>query len=350
MWIALLLSLDLIVQLHVVFLRRSLYYFSILITTVGISFHALALGMQLFILHEPKFATTVAPKIACIMNVVGFGVVLYSRLNLVVRNQLILRLALAAIVLSGFLIYVPSLVILSLVAYSSGSRWTPQLTNMSRIEVLYFTFQELAFNSIYTYTSAKLLKDRYSKQRRNLFIGLLFAQAFDLVVDAAMVALVYRGLYTLKGALHPCIYAIKLKIEFMVLNQLSSVVQQNGNNLVLARVESSPLDGNSPSKKRDYLWPSKSGSKEQGPKQVNRCEHCQAWGPQAQKSASSHVARIEPSQHEINIAVPSPSHSAHASYDAGTKTRPTRTVTEGSVSVEDRGFDELGRQYLGKFP
>jgi hypothetical protein len=42
-----------------------------------------------------------------------------------------------------------------------------------------------------------------------------------------MAVLDYMDMFTLKASLHPFIYAVKLKIEFIMLDQLLSLVQPN---------------------------------------------------------------------------------------------------------------------------
>ncbi|KAF2434336.1 hypothetical protein EJ08DRAFT_562686, partial [Tothia fuscella] len=202
-----------------------LYYISILVTTAGIAFHSIASILHLFVQMEDKIGTTFLAKVGWIMNVTGFSMVLYSRLNLVVQDHSVLRIALAVIIVDAVLLHTPIVVFSFGLSTPSYKIWIPYMAYMERIQIVGFTLQDLIFSSVYTWASYKLLSGGYSLRRRNLFIALLFAQTFGFVSDMAMIILDYEDMFTLKASLHPFIYAIKIKIEFLVLNQLSSLVQ-----------------------------------------------------------------------------------------------------------------------------
>jgi hypothetical protein len=336
--IALVLSIELIIQLHFIFSRFSLYYFSILGTLLGIAIHAICLGLQLFIINQPKLVASILPKIGCIMNVVGFSMVLYSRLNLVMRKGLRLKMILATIVTTGVLIYVPTLALLSLIASSSsGQRWIPALNILSRIEVLYYTLQELALNTIYTYTTAELLKDRYTPERRNLFIALLFTQVLAFVIDVGMVVLICKDFYILKGNLHPALYAIKLKIEFAVLNRLSSFVQQTGNDFIGAGI-GAPAGNSSAQRRRGNSMCSLEprANREWHQQNAGGCERCQQ---SAGKAAAS----------TVNDMAQSPDDSVNASLGIRDSVATAGADHDELALVENAELDGLERQYLGKF-
>lgn len=63
-------------------------------------------------------------------------------------------------------------------------------------------------------------------------MALAFVQAFGLAADMVMVTLDFKDIFTLKASLHPVIYAVKLKIEFLVLNLLGAVVGSRGVGIV----------------------------------------------------------------------------------------------------------------------
>jgi hypothetical protein len=116
-------TIELTLQIFFTFKRRkSLYFWSLLICTWGIAGHVLGLILKLFnecnwiissIVGPPspsKFAASELAqifKIGWVSNVTGLSLVLYSRLNLVVRNRNILRAVLCMICVDAVLFHTP---------------------------------------------------------------------------------------------------------------------------------------------------------------------------------------------------------------------------------------------------
>jgi hypothetical protein len=238
--IAIWMAIDLIFQLHVTFRRwGGMYYWTVLCTSIGIGVHASMLIVKSFtVLSKSEgIGTTVVLKIGDIMNQTGFSLILYSRLNLVMRtaDPRYLKFILIAIIAGSFLVNTP-LLIFNFAAEASGSvtgEWLARTLIAERVLILYFTVQEAALSTLYTWTTAGLIKGTRLKQqspktRRNLLLFMIFAQTTTFLADVSMAGLLFADLHY-KGILHPFFFGIKLKIEFMALNQLQSLVQPNVN-------------------------------------------------------------------------------------------------------------------------
>jgi hypothetical protein len=50
-----------------------------------------------------------------------------------------------------------------------------------------------------------------------------------IVLDIALLGIQYAGFFQLQGAFKPCVYGIKLKVEFLVLNSLIKTTQSRSN-------------------------------------------------------------------------------------------------------------------------
>lgn len=221
------------------------------------------------------------------------------------------------------------------------------MAHMERIQIIGFTLQDLILSTIYTWTSAKLLNDKYSHRRRNLFIALLFAQIFGFCADMVMIVLDFDDKFTLKASLHPFIYAIKLKIEFLVLNQLSSLVRPNEDNLVMwGENGSGPLCAR-PKPKRLSSWSFKSTwSKTSEEKFAGVCLRCESLD-KSRKSSEAALSEKSPVLPSACLASASRRQSASAAQDFG-YLRLSKTWSD-DTAPEDKGIEDLERQYLGKF-
>jgi hypothetical protein len=237
--VALWLSLELMVQVWFMFKRHtSLYYWSILITTWGIIGHTVAFTLKLFVPNLNAIGTTFLAKISWVANTTGFSVVLYSRLGLVLRSSSkysLHRAVLMMIIIDAIIFHIPIIVFSFGTSTPAKDMWIPYMEVMERIQVIGFTLQEFCISSIYTYTTASLYKfitpgelsSNQNQQLRNVLVFLILAQTAVFCSDMAMLVVDFLNMFTLKACMHPFVYAVKLKIEFVVLNQLRSL-SRNG--------------------------------------------------------------------------------------------------------------------------
>jgi hypothetical protein len=242
--VALWIALELIFQVHVTFRRwGGLYYWTVLMTSIGVGLHVSAFIPKTFWLLTiaTEIGTTVIVKTADVLEQTGFCLVLYSRLNLVMRaqNQRYLKWILTLILVSSFLVHTPTIIFT--IGYNTRhSFWFRHALVAEGFIVLWFTILELCLSTTYTYYTARLVKEssvlvahsvereQSKKTRRNLLLFMIFAQIITFTFDLTMCVLI--GLRTrYKPPFIPFFYGVKLKVEFMALNQLQNLVQPNVN-------------------------------------------------------------------------------------------------------------------------
>jgi hypothetical protein len=346
--ISLWLVLDLLIQIHLTFKKYGgTYYFCILLTTLGIAMHSIAFTLKLFVPGVEGVAvgevgknvgTTALAKIGWVLNTTGFSMVLWSRLGLVVGSRRVLRGVLVGILIDGVVLHIPIIIFSFGLSTPSATKWLPYMSHMELIQIVGFTLQDFALSTFYTYTSARLLNVRYTRQRRNLFVALLFAQGFGLVADCVMVVLDYEDMFMLKASLHPFIYAVKLKIEFLVLNQLGAVVGAKGEDFVEWAGKSRIGHEN----RVDVVWPSKFGTKERaGGEEVGECLRCRVLRKRGSAGTESSVATSENSSSPLNATSLGLLHE-----------EPLGSLEIGQavhLDSKDRALEDLERQYLGQY-
>ena len=247
------LVIDLVWQLHATFRRwGGMYYWTVLCTSIGIGIHATMLLVKAYceLSTAEGFAATIILKVGEIMGQTGFSLVLYSRLSLVMRssNPNHLRWILLAIIIGSSAVIIPLLVfnLGAKMPGAVGKVWFARNMTAERVLLIYFTLQELVLSSLYTWTTAKLvrstaLRKQPAKTRRNLLLFMVFAQVFTFCADLSMLGLLFAQLLY-KGVLHPFFYGVKLKIEFMALNQLQSLVQPEARLFTLTGDPNLPSD------------------------------------------------------------------------------------------------------------
>jgi hypothetical protein len=225
--VAIFMSIDL--SLYSVFRtkkRESHYFWAINITAWGVALQTIAFILLIFVPEcSPIFSVFLA-KIGWISNVTGFAFVLYLRLHLVLRNRRLLQIILAWIIIDGVVFHLTTAVFeFGMVTSDHPDPWIARLSIIERISVIMFSLQEAFISAIYIWKTTNFVKDTYSSKTRSVLLLLIAAQAFVFLSDITMIVLDYADYFYIKVIIHPFIYGLKLKIEFVFLNQLVALVK-----------------------------------------------------------------------------------------------------------------------------
>ena len=157
--------------------------------------------------------------------VTGQAFVLFSRLHLVVRARRTLRIVLFMIIFDAIILHLPTIVF----TYGSNSPnaafWEPKFNVMERIQLLGFCLQEFAISTIYIIATVRLLGSIYHSMTRKVMVQLLIVNGICIGMDIVLIGLEFTNQYVGEASIKPMIYAIKLKLEFAVLNQLMGLTK-----------------------------------------------------------------------------------------------------------------------------
>jgi hypothetical protein len=69
------------------------------------------------------------------------------------------------------------------------------------------------------------LKSGYGQQTRNVILLFIATQAVALTFDLCLVILNYVDMFYLKATIHPFANAVKLRLEFIILNELLNLIR-----------------------------------------------------------------------------------------------------------------------------
>jgi hypothetical protein len=224
-------TVELSVWVFYVFKRYTgLYFWAVLITTWGVSIHAIGFILKFCVPSCNWIASTILAEIGWVSMVTGFSVVLYSRLNLVVRppfvrkSGLILKLVLAMIITDAFLFHVPTIVFQFGVSNkASHKKYLPYMAPMERVQIVGFSVQEIIISAIYVYATMSMLKSGFSGKIKSTMAFLIIIQILVVLCDVVVIALDYAEYFTLKAVIHSFVYAVKLQLEFVILNKFRKV-------------------------------------------------------------------------------------------------------------------------------
>ncbi|KAL8720216.1 MAG: hypothetical protein Q9225_002878 [Loekoesia sp. 1 TL-2023] len=226
----LLLVLEINVELFRMFKRRTgLYYWAITIGSYACGVDAIGIIL--------KFLTPGAEHIwifyLLIMSIgwatytVAQLVVLYSRLHLITENLKVRRRVLLLICVASPIVIIADWIVVWPAWNTWDSRmsdeWSPYDAIVERFAQLAFTCVEVAISAIYIHALGKLLRVKSSVRQRRVMLDLSYVVILGVVLDMINVILVFVNRVGLSHPIQTFTYALKLRLEFAVLNQLMAV-------------------------------------------------------------------------------------------------------------------------------
>jgi hypothetical protein len=201
---------------------RGIYFYSLVAASVGIAIHAFGYFIRNYGISDsaPLEITMVCG--GGMLMITGQSVVLWSRLHLISSGKrdwwLLCMIVAACVIVQG-----------GATALFAGSnsphpgKWLQVYEKWEVFQVTWFVFQECLISGLYIYRvfilmrSSAVFRDPCAKR---LFYHLIVVNVVVITLDITILALQYAGLYEIQTSWKTLAYAVKLKLEFEVLNQL----------------------------------------------------------------------------------------------------------------------------------
>ncbi|KAL8728033.1 MAG: hypothetical protein Q9181_005489 [Wetmoreana brouardii] len=222
-----LLALEINVQIHHFFHRRKgVYFWAMQLGPRGCIMDALGLLTRYLIPNAIRIwhLYTLMTSTGWAVYTVGQLVVLYSRLHLAVENENVQLAVLWAIVIVS-----PVLVITdwcnTWLSWNPAisHRWSPAQAIVERTCQLGFSILKVAINVIYAVWVTKMLRRRVNVRQRRVMLDLIYVNALAVAFDIMNIVLVYVNHVDISHSIQVFSYAMKLRLEFIVLNRLMAV-------------------------------------------------------------------------------------------------------------------------------
>ncbi|QDS74540.1 hypothetical protein FKW77_007687 [Venturia effusa] len=225
--LALWLSLELIVRAILSFKRKTtLYFWSLISVAVGVIFITISFQLRIFVIPIRYWAFSVLYTIAQILLKTGLALVLYSRLNILQPKRRLLQAVVALIIVTAIIGHVPFL-IWTIATVIDHHDLAKQIRSVANYFELLFAAQETSIASCYIYYFWQYMNDVPPVTSKNLkwdinftFTGLVAASLWVLLSDTTLNVLLYNELFLARMTIMPLFQAIKLSLEFVVLNYL----------------------------------------------------------------------------------------------------------------------------------
>ncbi|KAI6778310.1 uncharacterized protein J7T54_008488 [Emericellopsis cladophorae] len=210
--------------------HNGLYFWSMLVTTLGILLHSIVVLLRYYDLGS-NFVLAALTCIGWYGMVTGFSVVLYSRLHLVVPDESRTRWVLIMIIISFCVFHVP----VTILFLGTNTRHTEVFIGAfriyERVQLAGFCVQECIISGFYILETIRTLKPILAiklPKERKMTRYLIIVNTLVIILDISLLFTQYAGHFQIQTTYKPVVYSIKLKMEFVILNRLLRVLQLGG--------------------------------------------------------------------------------------------------------------------------
>jgi hypothetical protein len=223
-------SAELLILVLTTFKRYNrVYVWSILATIIGAVLYATAFLFVNFKSNASPIAIITVLNTGVVASLMGYLIVLWSRLHLVIGHKpRLLKLILALVIFSSL----GSAAITFAIGYGLDYRHPKSFyvrKLVHSIEGFVFAAQETVISGVYIYQTARFLNSGYAFHIRGVIGTLIMIQFICIGLDAGFIAISYTKGVRLAGVFQPMAITIKLRLEFVVLNQLKLLVKSGLN-------------------------------------------------------------------------------------------------------------------------
>ena len=211
---------------------RGLYFWSMLISTLGILLHTITAFLRYFAL-APNFPMCVLICIGWYAMVTGQSVVLYSRLHLVSCIDRYSRWVLGMIIFNFCALHIPTTVLFLGLNHGMNNFLRP-FDIYERIQLAGFAIQETIISGLYiweTMTSLKPVLALKGTRGKRVITNLIAVNVIAILLDASLLTTEYTNHFDVQTTYKPVVYSIKLLLEFAVLNSLLVIIHTNPSNI-----------------------------------------------------------------------------------------------------------------------
>ncbi|KAF7542269.1 hypothetical protein G7Z17_g11730 [Cylindrodendrum hubeiense] len=211
--------------------HAGLYFWSFLGASWGIPFYCAGFLVKYFAPSSLGYLAATLIAFGWVAMVTGQSLVLWSRLHLVLRNRVRLKMILWMILVDAFLCHGAIIPMIYGSFSNSPEPWVQPYSIMEKIQVTVFFIQEIIISSFYIIETVKLMKLERTmgngKASRRLMNHLIFVNFVIILLDITILGLEYADQYQYQTSYKAFVYSTKLKLEFTILNRLVEMTTGN---------------------------------------------------------------------------------------------------------------------------
>ncbi|KAH7063242.1 hypothetical protein B0J12DRAFT_723762 [Macrophomina phaseolina] len=215
--------------------RRSLYFYSCVVSTFGIIICVLGSILRNFRIYENAMVNMVLILSGWVGFVTGQSLAMYSRLHLIVHDPRILRMCLIVIICGAIFGHIPTIVVSFGANSNMSATFTLPYSIMEKIQLSIFFIQETFISILYIVHTLRVLRTVQTLRphetciaTRSVLRNLIYVNLITTILDVTLLGVEFSGMYLVQTGFKQAVYSVKLKLEFAVLNQLVQIVRGSG--------------------------------------------------------------------------------------------------------------------------
>ncbi|CAG5181290.1 uncharacterized protein ALTATR162_LOCUS9688 [Alternaria atra] len=207
---------------------RGVYFYSLIAATVGIVIHAFGYFIRNYGISD---SAPLEITMACgggMLMITGQSIVLWSRLHLISPGKRD-RWLLYMIITDCIIVQGGATTLFAGSNSSKPGKWLRIYEKWEVFQVTWFVFQECVISGLYIYRAFVLMSSSAvfkGPNTKRLFNHLIAVNVVVIALDVTILAFQYAGMYEIQTSWKTLAYAIKLKLEFDILNQLVDFTKQ----------------------------------------------------------------------------------------------------------------------------
>ena len=218
-------TIELLILCFTRFKKRDVYFWTLLVATLGIIPYNLGFIFKLFNVVHNNYISLTFTSIGWYCMVTGQSMVLWSRLHLLVQSRKLLRGILYMIIIDALVLHIPTTVLaFGTNAPSHPKEFVRGYAIMERIQLIGFCIQEMLLSALYIWETVKFLKVHVRNRYWGILHQLLVINVLIILMDASFVAVQYAGFYAIQVTFKALVYSVKLKLEYAILGKLVKAV------------------------------------------------------------------------------------------------------------------------------
>nr|ABV57816.1 hypothetical protein [Claviceps fusiformis] len=260
--------------------RRGLYFWSCALSSWGVILQPLFIILADFGVWKDAVPSIVMIYLTWLIMVIPQSWVLYSRLHLLMRTASFLGIIKFVLMFNSIVFSIPTIVIGTL---AQSTNINPNLSSFNliwdRIQLVVYFVQETSLSVLYIFQTRTYLRGRaplreqswsgpstlqgndyprsQTTDQKTVLWQLIYANGLIIALDIVLLGIQCANLFHLQGAFKPCVYGMKLKIEFVILNRLIDIIQRPlGGRIYIpsGRANTTGPSGSTTQHERDHRW------------------------------------------------------------------------------------------------
>ncbi|KAK4077259.1 hypothetical protein Purlil1_12411 [Purpureocillium lilacinum] len=207
--------------------HADLCFWVYLVATYGVAAYTVGCILKTSVPSVKGYFYLTLMEVGWTAMVTGQSMVLWSRLHLIMRNPFRLKMILWMIIINAIICHIPK----AMLTYGTNTVnliiWDRPYSFYERAQVTIFVIQELIISGIYTSKTSRLMRHGHTTHETpwgvDLMQRLVLVNIVLILLDTTILGLVYAGYYNIQASYQSFVYSVKLKMEFTILKQLTTL-------------------------------------------------------------------------------------------------------------------------------